>query len=76
MKHKKKQMIIEDLRVRLRIEEHNMKFENASYKTMESKTNIIEGGKSSKNRKNSGAGSSQREVLPLRDRRTCGKRTA
>ena len=43
----------------MRIEEDNRKSEKASYKTIESKANIIEGVKGSKKRKNSGADSSQ-----------------
>ena len=53
-----KQMSLEDLGVQLRIKEDNKKSEKASYKTMESKANIIEGGKSSKKRKHSEADSS------------------
>ena len=41
LKHKKKQMSLEDLSVRLRIEEDNKMSEKASYKTMESNANII-----------------------------------
>ena len=58
LKHKKKQMSLEDIEVRLRIEEDNMMSEKASYKTVESNANIIEGVKGSKKRKNSGADSS------------------
>ena len=61
LKHKKKQMSLEDLSVRLRIEEDNKMSEKASYKTMESKANIIEGVKGSKKRKNSAADSGNKK---------------
>ena len=43
LKHKKKEISLEELGVRLRIEEDNRKSEKASYKTIESKANIVEG---------------------------------
>ena len=46
LKHKRKAMIVEDLIVRLRIEEDNRKNEKGLISSMEAKANVVEGSSS------------------------------
>ncbi|XXG72130.1 hypothetical protein AAC387_Pa07g1291 [Persea americana] len=60
LKHKRKEMELEDLIVRLRIEEDNRASEKKAGKTFtEAKANVMEQGQNSKKRKNSPSGPKQ-----------------
>ncbi|GFS41406.1 hypothetical protein Acr_00g0074080 [Actinidia rufa] len=60
LKHKRKEMKLEELIIRLRIEEDNQNSEKKTGKSpMESKANVVEQGPKNKKRKHSGSGTSQ-----------------